>query len=89
MRRIVRHRKYQAQLKVLESKHPGSLDAVNRLEQLIAASPGRPISIFVPKYDCWWSHLLDDDDSIPHMRVFHTFDDDEVRFLTIVPAEIA
>ena len=71
----------------LAKRHPEFQQYIERLEETIAESPQWPVSIFVPAYDIWWSHLLTDDESIPHMRVFHAFDDEEVRFLTIVPVD--
>ena len=87
MRRIARHPKYQAQLAELANRYPNFVEYIARLEQLIAEDPGWPISIYIPAYDCWWSHMLVEDGSIPHMRVFHNFDDQEVRFLTILPVD--
>lgn len=87
MRRIVRHPKYEEIRNELASKFPDFLTYLDRLERIIAESPHWPTSVYVPKYDCWWSHLLVEDESIPHMRVFHAFDDKEVRFLAIVAAE--
>jgi len=87
MRKIARHPKYQAQLDELANKYADFPEYLERLERLIAEDPGWPISIYVPAYDCWWSHFLVEDESIPHMRVFHNFDDQEVRFLAILPAD--
>lgn len=87
MRRIARHPKYQAKLNELANRYPEFLDYVERLEELIAEDPGWPVSVYAPAYDCWWSHFLVEDESIPHMRVYHAFDDEEVRFLTILPVE--
>ena len=87
MRKIVRHPMYQRQLEELNRKHPGILDTAKRLERLVSEEAGWPISLYLSAYDCWYSHLLDEDESIPHMRVFYSLDDDEVRFLTIVPVE--
>ena len=84
MRRIVRHPKYLETRNELANTYPDFLAYLDQLEAAIAENPQWPTSIYVPVYDCWWSHLLVDDESIPHMRVFHAFDDDEVRFLTIV-----
>ena len=87
MRKIVRHPKYVERRNELARSHPDFLATLDRLESLIARDPGWPTSIYVKAYDCWWSHLLAEDESIPHMRVFHAFDADEVRFLAIVEAE--
>ena len=87
MRRIVRHPKYQETRNDLADKNPDILPHLDRLENRIAESPHWPTSFYLVAYDCWWSHLLVDDETIPHMRVFHAFDDDEVRFLAIVPAD--
>ena len=87
MRRIVRHAKYRAKRSELAKKYPEFLDYLDRLEQLIAENPGWPVSVYAPAYDCWWSHFLVEDESIPHMRVYHVSDDEEVRMLAIVPAE--
>lgn len=87
MRRIARHPKYQAKLNDLAKKYPDFLEHVERLERIIAHRPQWPVSIYIPAYDCWWSHFLVEDESIPHMRVFYAFDDQEVRFLAILPFE--
>ena len=87
MRRIARHPKYERKLNELANSHPNFLEYIQRLENIIAESPGWPISIYAPTYNCWWSHFLVEDESIPHMRVYHAYDDEEVRFLTILPVD--
>ncbi len=87
MRTIVRHPKYQQRRSELAETYPEFLTYLDRLENRIAENPQWPTSIYVAAYDCWWSHLLVEDETIPHMRVFHAFDDDEVRFLAIVPVD--
>jgi hypothetical protein len=89
MRRIARHPQYQARVNELADKYPEFLEYIERLERFIAEDPNWPISIYVPAHDCWWSHFLLEDESIPHMRVFHNFDDQEMRFLAIVLADPA
>jgi len=85
MRRIIRHAKYQALINELAKKHPDLPAELDSFEHSLADDPHWPASIYMPAPDCWWSHFITDNESTPHLRVFHVYDDEKIQFLTIMP----